>query len=202
MEWGHVLSKLALSDRQMEAVDTRPPPSEREVLERRLAEGDLRAQESLYALTADPDLQTWDPAAAAGHLLAILARGTPADDAFVLQRFRTAPPEVRAGVEAQVDIVGLYERAATGGDPRAALDLGLLLQTRAGSAAQLTVARTWLERAATGGEIAAMTELGRMLALGLGGPPDRGLALAWLDQAARAGDPDAAELARLLRAAE
>ena len=38
-----------------------------------------------------------------------------------------------------------------------------------------------------------------MLVTGLGAPADKEAALTWLDQAERAGDPEAGELARMLR---
>ncbi len=74
-------------------------------------------------MTADPDLPTYDAAAAAGYLGEILGQGTADGDAFVLARYRAAPPELQTLVEAQLDVVTIFTRAANRDDPRAAYDL-------------------------------------------------------------------------------
>jgi hypothetical protein len=198
---GFVLSRLALSTRQMEAYGTRPAPDRIAVLSRELAEGDGGARQSLYALTANPDLAGHDPAAAADHLLA-LARGGAADQAFALTAYRNAPAAVRAALDARFDMMPLYRRAAEAGSAEARLDLALLLRAQAGGPADLAASAGWLEKAAGAGNVTAMAELGRVLATGLGVAPDPAAALRWLDQAAAAGDAGAADLARLLRLSE
>ncbi len=199
MTLGNALSKLGLTNRQMLTFAQGAAPTEYEVYQRRLAEGDARALQSLYALAADPDLQTWNPEAAAEHLLAILAQGTAEGDDFALQRLALADPAIRDLVEDRVDVIGIYTRAAQRGDPALAYGLARLLQERAVTVTDLAQARDWMTRAAEGGEVPAMADLGRMLAIGLGGPADRQAALQWLDQAGRAGDAAAADLARLIR---
>ena len=198
-EYGHVLAKLALADRQMALFDQGAAPNERQVLERELAEGNAAARRSLYALTADPDLQTWDPDAAAGYLLSLIAEGTAEDEAWVLTSYRVADAAVRDIVDARFDITDLYQRASRRGDVQARLDLALLLRARAAGASDLRAAADWLLQAAEAGSVEAMAELGRTFAFGLGVPVDREAALNWLDQANRAGDTAAGDLARLLR---
>ncbi len=199
VEGGHVLSRLALTNRQMDAYGTRAAPGQIAVLTRELAEGDGGARRSLYALTANPDLAGYDPAAAAGHLLALVQGTGTSDEAFVLTAYRQAPAAVRAALAARFDMMPIYRRAAEAGQSQAQLDLALLLQATAQGPADLATSAGWLTRAATAGNVTAMAELGRVLATGLGVPADRAGALGWLDQAGTAGDAGAADLARLLR---
>lgn len=196
----HVLSRLALSTRQMEAWATRAAPDRAAVLARELAEGDGGARASLWALAANPSLPGYDPAAAAEHLQA-LAEGSPADQAFARAAYAEAPPEVQAAVAARFDVTPLYARAAEAGEAQAQLDYAMALRATAKGPGDLAASAGWLEKAAGAGNVAAMAELGRVLAAGLGVPADRAGALHWLDQAGAAGDRAAAETARLLRIA-
>ncbi len=195
----HVLSRLALTNRQMDAYGTRAAPDQIAVLTRELAEGDGGARRSLYALTANPDLRGYDPGVAADHLLALLQGADASDEAFVLTAYAGAPAAVRAAVAARFDIGPVYARAAEAGSAQAQLDLALLLRTQAKGPADLATSAGWLAKAAAAGNVTAMAELGRVLATGLGVPANRAGALGWLDQAGTAGDAGAAEMARLLR---
>ena len=197
LQGGNVLAKLALTDRQVRYFDTGAAPNLRQVFERALAEGDLTAHRSLYILTANPDLPSYDPAAAAGHLTALLAFAE--EETFVLENYRMADPDVRAAVDALQDVNALFLRAAENGDIIAKRDYALTLRDTAASLSELQTSTRWLKEAAEGGDIIAITELGRALAFGIGVAQDRVQALTWLEQAARAGNTDAMELAHLLR---
>lgn len=194
---GHVLAKLAITDRQMAAFDTGAAPTAREVSERALADGDLTAHRSLYLLTADPDMPFYDPAAAADHLIALL--GMPDQEGFVLGSYRRATSDIRAFLAQRVDMGALFLRAAERGDIVAKRDYAILLRDTAVSRADLQTAARWLREAADGGDVIAMTEYGRALAYGIGVTEDKPAALALLEQAERAGNSEAAMLARLLR---
>lgn len=198
VEGGNVLSRLGLTNRQMGNWRLGPAPSRREALERALAEGDGSARRALFDLLADPDLPSFDPEAASGHLLALLGTGDAADEAWALGRLRLADPLVRGPVEAALDLPALLGRAAQAGDAEAQLDLATYLRDTAAGPADLADSLRWLRRAAEAGHPPAMAELGRALALGLGAAPDREEALLWLGRAAEAGDGEAADLARLL----
>lgn len=198
---GHILSKLDLSNRQVKNHGIGAAPGPVEVYERQLAEGDDGARRSLFALTGNPDLPTYDPRAAAGHLLGVLESGDAHDEAWVLRSYRLAPPEVQAEASSRFDLRALYHRAAGRGDAVAALELGLLLRQTASGPAELSDSLRWLQASAEAGNIEAMAELGQMLATGLGGAPDREAALAWLDRAGRGGNAQAGDMARLLRLA-
>ena len=200
MEGGNVLAKLALTDRQVSYFDYGAAPTMRQVFERALTEGDLTARRSLYILTANPDLPSYDPGAAAGYLVALLA--TPDEESFVLENYRLAGPEVRGAVDALQDVSALFLRAAQNGDIVAKRDYALTLRDTATSLVELQTSTRWLQEAAEGGDIAAMTELGRAMAYGIGIAQDRTGALTWLEQAERAGDTAAAQLAHLLRLEE
>ncbi len=196
---GSVLAKLALTDTQVGMYDKGTAPTEIEVLERVLAEGDRSALRGLFTLTADPDLQSYDPQAAVGHLAALMATGLPEDEDFVRHSFARASPELRTLVNQRIDVMGMYLRAAQRGDIPAKLSLGLLLRDTASSLADLQSSARWLREAAEGGSVTAMAELAQMMTQGIGAPPDRKAALDWAEQAARGGDARSAELARLLR---
>ena len=199
MQGGNVLAKLALTDRQVSYFNTGAAPTIRQVFERALAEGDLTAHRSLYILTANPDLPSYDPAAAAEHLTALLAIAD--EQTFVLENYRLAGPDVRAAVDALQDVSALFLRAAQNGDIGAKRDYALTLRDTATSLTELQTSTRWLQEAAEGGDIVAMTELGRAMAYGIGITQDRTGALTWLEQAERAGNADAANLAHLLRLA-
>ena len=200
-EGGHVLSKLRLTNRQVAWFDdgTAPDPVARAT--RSLAEGDPGALMQLVRLTSDPDLSTYDPAVAATHLLAAIARG--ASDEFVPLStiYRETTDEVRRAVDATTDIAGVLQEAATGGDVAAAYALGMTLRDAAKSSVELSRSFDLLESAALRGHRDAMFETGYALGLGLGRAPDLAAAVSWLEQAADMGHTDAAALAQSLRIA-
>ena len=199
MDNGNVLGKLNLKDWQINDYGIGNPPNELDVQKRNLAEGDQGALRSIFALTADSDLRTYDPAVAADTLLTLLKQGTADDEAWVLGLYRKTDPAVRAQIESKVDIRGLYEKAAQRGDVAAKLEYGLLLRDTAKTAANLVASGRWLKEAAEAGNVTAMTEYGVALAYGYGVAADPGGALAWLDKADQAGNLRARDLARLLR---
>lgn len=196
---GNVLSKLNLKDWQIDDYGIGNPPNELDVLKRNLAEGDQGALRGIVALTADSDLRTYDPAAAADTLLTLLKQGTAEDEAWVLDLYGKLDPAVRTQIEAKVDIRGLYEKAAGRGDVQAKVTYGLLLRDTAKTSANLVASAKWLREAAEAGNVTAMAEYGTALAHGYGVTADPAGALTWLDKAAEAGNGQARDLARLLR---
>jgi len=198
IEGGHVLSKLRLSDLQMEAYGEGAAPTVLEVFERALREGDASARRSLFRLTGDPDLETFDADSAARYLAA-LAQGVDADQVWALEQFRRADPAVRAAAATLFDLGDLYQRAAARGDTRARLDWALLRRDTARTTADLADSARLLSEAAEAGNSAAMVELGQVLGFGIGVPRDVGQALGWLARAEQLGQVRAAGLAQLLR---
>jgi hypothetical protein len=199
MENGNVLGKLNLKDWQLDDYGNGNPPNELDVQKRNLAEGDMGALRGIFALTADSDLRTYDPAVAADTLLRLIKEGTAEDEAWVLGLYRKVDPGVRTAIESKVDIQGLYEKAAGRGELSAKVEYGLLLRANAKTPAQLAASAKWLEEAAEAGDTTAMAEYGAALAHGYGVPADPAAALLWLDKAGQAGNTQAADLARLLR---
>jgi len=197
VDGGHVLAKLSISDRQMDFFDTGAAPSALEVAERARAEGAALASLTLFNLTADPGLPSYNPTDAAALLIDLLS--APGQESQALSAFRRAGDAVRAAVEARIDMRPILLAAANRGDAAAVRDFGLFLRDTATSTAELQEALRWIEEAAAAGDTAAMTAWGEALAFGLGVAPDRAAALTWLERAERAGDMDAARLARLLR---
>lgn len=196
---GNVLGKLNLRDWQITTYGTGNPPNELDVQKRNLAEGDRGALRGIFDLTADADLRTYDPTTAADTLLTLLRDGTAEDEAWVLGLYRKVDPAVRAQIEAKVDIRSLYEKAAARGDVQAKLNYGLMLRETARTPANLQSSARWLREAAEAGSVPAMAEYGYALAYGLGVAPDVAGALVWLDKAAQSENPQARDLARLLR---
>jgi hypothetical protein len=194
---GHVLAKLSISDRQMAFFDTGAAPTALDIAERARAEGAAMASLTLFDMTADPGLPSYDPAAAASHLIDLLA--VAGQESQALAAFRRAPEPVRAAVQSRIDMGPILRAAANRGDAAAVREYGLQLRDTATSTAELQEALRWIEEAAAAGDTAAMTAWGEALAFGLGIAPDRAAALSWLERAERTGDPDAARLARLLR---
>lgn len=198
LEHGNVLAKLRLTDEQMAAYRDGRAPDELEVYTRATLDGDIVAYRQLYRLTADPALDTFAPAAAAGYLSALLRQGDEGDWRWAQAQLRAAPDHVRDAIGAAVDLRDLYRRAADAGDVRSMLELGLLMRDTAGSAEDLEESARWLKKAADNGSIPAMRELGQVLAHGIGVPRDRREAMQWLEKASRGGDVQAARLVRLL----
>ncbi|MBE2278069.1 MAG: sel1 repeat family protein [Rhodobacteraceae bacterium] len=201
IEGGHSLSRLALTNRQMDLYGTGPMPGPADVLARTAAEGDLASRRSLYLLAADADRAGYDPKKAADMLVALLQSGNKADEDFAMENYRSAPAEVRAAVDDAVDLRPLLRRAAEAGNGQAQFDLAFLLRNTARGGADLTESVRWLTKSAESGNVAAMKALADALTQGLGATADKQAAIGWYDKAARGGDKTAAEMARLLRLA-
>ncbi len=201
IEGGHTLSRLALSNRQMDLYGTGPMPGPADVLARTAAEGDLTARRSLYLLSADPDRAGYDVAKAADLLVGLLQSGDKADEDFALAAYRGAAPDIRKAVDSAVDLRPLLRRAAEAGNVQAQLDLAFLLRDSARGGADLAESVRWMKKSAEGGNVAAMKALADALTQGLGVAIDRPAAIGWYQRAAEGGDAAAAEMARLLRLA-
>ncbi len=198
-EGGHTLSKLRLSNAQMDAFEEGAAPTELDVYQRALAEGDRSAHRRLFQLTADPDLRTYDPAAAADHMLAVVTNPGPGDEAWALATFRKVDDDVQALINGRYDISQLYISAAQRGDVAAKLEFGLLLRETAKTQRDLINSARWLKEAAENGDTEAMTELGYAQAYGIGVSRNVTEALGWLDKAAALGNNRAQDMASILR---
>ncbi len=202
MDGGHVLSKLRLSDPQMAQFNTGKAPSALDMETQALADGDFTARRRLYVLTANPDLPSYDPPAAAGHLASILTDKTA--DAqqvvWVMRQYRRSDAPVREAVETRLDMRPVFASVAEAGDTFAQFELGMLLRDNALTAEELQQSSDWLRKAALSGHDGAMVELARALGLGLGVPKNKTEALRWLQRARAAGNTGTASLATLIRA--
>ncbi|MGY3438852.1 MULTISPECIES: tetratricopeptide repeat protein [unclassified Marinovum] len=196
IEGHNTLSRLRLTNGQMEGFDTQAAPTASAVAERDLG-ADTAALWRLFALTGSPDLSGYDPETAASQFKALAQIPGTMPRAF--EQYLATPPELRAAIDHALDFKLLLAKAAQAGDPDALWRQARLLQSDAGSIQALAEAVTAVRAAALAGSVPAMTQYGRALALGLGITRDDTEALEWLDKAATAKDPDAAELARWLR---
>jgi TPR repeat protein len=198
MEGGHVLSKLRLTDAQMNRYLVGRAPDAKDVLERALGDGESNALRQLYRLASDPDLETYDPAAAAGYLSQVLNLVNDSDVPWILTNISSAEPAVREEVAKQFNIGELFQRSARNGDVDAAYNYGMLLRRSARTPTDLAESAGWLRDAADNGSVPAMREFGYALVLGIGTQRDTVAAAEWLRRASRMGDTRADELLTLL----
>ena len=198
-DYGHTLSKLRLSDPQMDQWRRGRAISESEAYARLLSEGDTSAHRELYRLTSDPDLETYDPQAAAEHLFALASRRGGGDEAWVLTSFRKADADVQQAIRARFDINAVYQAAIDNGSVDAKYEYAMSLRANASQPNDLNNSARWLKEAAEAGNIDAMTEYGYALAYGIGIPRNVREALSWFDQAASGGSERAQSLAGLIR---
>jgi hypothetical protein len=152
----------------------------------------------LYRLASDPDLETYDPAAAANYLSQVLNLVNDSDVPWILTNISSAEPEVREEVAKQFNIGELYQRSARNGDVDAAYNYGMLLRRSARTPTDLAESAGWLRDAADNGSVPAMREFGYALVLGIGVQRDTVAAEEWLRRASRMGDGRADELLTLL----
>ncbi|MCR9125469.1 MAG: sel1 repeat family protein [Rhodobacteraceae bacterium] len=199
IEGGHVLSKLRLSDSQMEVFNEGAAPGVLDVYQRALADGDISAHRRLFRLLSDPDLETYNPAEAATHLLSLLQSPRDADRTWVLTHYRKANEEVRNATAATFNIDDVFMQASQSGDANAKYEFGLMLRDTAKTPTDLINSARWLQQAAQAGNPAAMAEYGYALAYGIGVPQDMIQALQWLDRSAAAGEARAKDMAQLVR---
>jgi len=201
-ERGHVLSKLRLSNQQISWFDQGAAPDPVGRATRALLEGDPSALMRLIKLTANPDLPTYDAEAAVRHFVSGAGREDADDIATLARVYRGTTDEIRAVLDAMIDMDDILYRFAQVGDVEAAYALGMRLRDTASSSDDLAKSLEWLEASATRGHRDAMYQTGYALGLGLGGAADTDGAIGWLEQAASLGHPDAAALTKMLRIAK
>ena len=197
-EGGHTLSRLRLTNEQMEMYAEGRAPDAVTVTERALAEGESIAAFELYQLLANPDLESYDPQKAAQVYLDIVALNNPDDLTWLIESFRLSSDEIRSEIEILYDITRIFETAIDRGDSQMRFEYAMVLRERARSAQELTESIDLLRTAAINGSVSAMREYGRVLGYGLGVPRDSSEAALWLSQADEMGDPQALEILRLL----
>ena len=198
-EGGHVLSKLRLTNRQMQLFEEGAAPDPVARAKRAFQEGDPGAVLRLIALTANPDLSSYDSEAAAALLKAAIQVSDLSAVGSLVALYRAAPEEIRTQVDAGIDVTAALQKAAEAGDADSAFELGMLLRDNATRASELSQSLIWLEAAATKGHREAMFEAGYALGFGLGRAPDVGAAIAWLEQAGSVGHAQAGALVRTLK---
>lgn len=200
-EGGHALSKLGLSDRQVDWFDGGVAPNPVDRAARDLAEGDPNALMRLINLTSNPNLPTYDVAAASRYFETAIAGASTERLVALAAVYRASAGEVRRAIDARVNIDDVLLRVARSGDVAAAFALGMRLRDTAKDAAGLAQSLSLLEAAALRGHRDAMYETGFALGFGLGRRVDAPGAIKWLEQAATVGHPEAAALAKTLRIA-
>lgn len=199
-EGGHVLSKMRLSNSQMNWFDdgAAPDPVARAI--RAMAAGDKTALMRLVGLTADPDLPTYDAKAAVEYFVTGAGRADVRDAAALATVYRTTSDEVRTALDRKIDIEDILKQSAENGDASAAFVLGMRMRDTATSGDDLAGSLDWLEKAAKRGHREAMYQTGFALGFGMRRVADIENAISWLEQAANIGHQDAKALANVLRA--
>jgi TPR repeat protein len=197
---GHLLSKLKLTDNQVDLFDAGSAPNVRQVVARNLTEGEPNADMRLYRLTGNPDLPGFDARAAAGHLMSVLNVARDEELIWVMSSYRSAHEDVRALVDQRRDMTAVLRNAANAGDNRTRFEYAMYLRDNAKTPDDLSQSTQWLKKAAEGGYDDAMVELGFALGFGLGTQSNKSAALDWLARAEKLGHPRAAGLAQLIGA--
>ncbi|MBT8416552.1 MAG: hypothetical protein KJO42_03860, partial [Silicimonas sp.] len=180
LEHGNSLTRLRLSDRQLEsfqmglsiAEDTVP------LIDTATADIGLLRQSYLRAVNSrNPDVGA---EVAADYLISIFNGGNREQYRWALAQYRTADLKIRQAVDARIDIrTGLAE-AAESGDPVAQYEFGMFLRSVAETRQDLKSSTDWLAKAAHGGNGNAMIEYAHAIGFGLGREPDPKTALMWL----------------------
>ncbi|MCH2164739.1 MAG: hypothetical protein MK098_08820 [Marinovum sp.] len=199
-EGGHVLSKLRLNNAQLGWYGKGEAPDLVARAKRNWSEGDDTALLRLITLTADPNRASYDPGAAAQYFVEATQRAKLEVLTTMTEVYRATSQTVRDQIDAQVDIASLLQAAAATGDSASALDLGLLLRSRATTPSDLTASYEWVEQAAKSGSIEAMFELGRAFGFGIGVAQNRVEAINWLTHATNLGHSEAKTLLTILTA--
>ena len=200
MEAGHILSKLGLTDQQVDEFNRGRPNLAAEAEAHSQTESDRDDIRQLYLLTADPESSAFDPAAAAAQIEDLVARDETPVTNWALARYRQADRRVQVAIEERVDFRAVLESAAAAGSGVAQYELGMLLRRRAGDPEDLRSSAEWLRKAAEAGHRDAMVEYGYALGLGAGLEADPKLALIWLQKAESLGNMQARELITLFAA--
>lgn len=185
VEGGNSLTKLGLSDRQVADFDRGPSIAE-DMLDRPSQGADsFDRRRQRYLEVSDPALPEFDPDEA-GRLLVEMV-GSPDRDhsRWALTRYRKAAPDVRASVEALIDLPAHLRAAADTGDTEAQYQLGMFLRNKAEDGDTLRTSTAWLATAANGGHADATLEYAYAIGFGIGRDADPKLALIWLDRASR-----------------
>jgi TPR repeat protein len=106
-------------------------------------------------------------------------------------------PEIQRQVTQRIDVRGLYQKSAEGGQPIAMREVAKLLRDDAKDSKTILAAFTWLKKAAEAGDAEAMFLLSQSYAYGLGTRPALDAAQTWMAKAAEAGYPAATQVLKL-----
>lgn len=191
---GHVLSKLRLSDRQMNAFQDGAAPTAANLAQRPVRS--TAKEKHLFRVTANPKLDSFDPETAARYFATLANSDTPQNLAWAMEQFLAAPEPVQMAISNNSTGMDLFETAAQAGIPAAMESYARALFL----AGDMRGYVKWTKQAAQSGRVQPMADLGDMLAMGSGVKRNIREAETWLDKARKAGHPDASRRLQLLRA--
>ncbi|WP_306132374.1 hypothetical protein [Roseivivax marinus] len=132
----------------------------------------------------------------------MISASPPENIPSVLTMVSFAPDEVREKVEANIDRRALLRASAEGGNAEAQLELAMLVQDEAETAADLNRYADLLAASAGQGNDAAMLRLSQAYTYGLGVERSLERADLWLARAAEAGNEEAVRTTRMLETAK
>ncbi|WP_235882880.1 tetratricopeptide repeat protein [Rhizobium rhizophilum] len=146
---------------------------------------------------ADDTGESYDPQMASDIFVDLVQRSDLQEVPEKLLMLANMKPEIQRQVTQRIDVRGLYQKSAEGGQPIAMREVAKLLRDDAKDSKTILAAFTWLKKAAEAGDAEAMFLLSQSYAYGLGTRPALDAAQAWMAKAAEAGYPAAAQVLKL-----
>ena len=163
------------------------------LFERAATGGDVKAEQSLLKLYADPKSPLYSPQKAADTMVAVVKGEAPIHIISTLERLGRTHRAIHDQVLARVDLVTLYDNAAKTGDPVGMRELGKLKLAQGGSS-EAILAKDMFQKAAEAGDPEAMVLLAKNYAFGIGTEPSLVSAKIWLERAANLNYKEAQEM--------
>ncbi len=162
--------------------------------------GSRTAVHRLLRIYGDKSRPEHDPEKAVALYVDLVDRSSATQIAGVLDEISRKDANLRAAVEARLDLDSLYRTSAEAGDPAAMREHSRRLRAAAQTREEIETSTDWLLRASEAGDVPAMLMLAQSYSLGVGVPISVENARLWLELAADAGDPTAASMVKMFTA--
>lgn len=141
--------------------------------------------------------ESYDPQKASDIFVDLVARSDLESVPEKLLMLANMKPEIRRQVSQRIDVRGLYQKSAEGGQPVAMREVAKLLREDAKDSKSILASFGWLKKAAEAGDAEAMFLLSQSYAYGLGTRPALDAAQTWMAKSAEAGYPAATQVLKL-----
>lgn len=159
--------------------------------------GEPAAFYRLVKYFANDASESYDPKKASDIFVELVQRSDMESVPEKLLMLANMKPEIRRQVSQRIDVRGLYQTSAEGGQPVAMREVAKLLRDDARDSKSILASFNWLKKAAEAGDGEAMFLLSQSYAYGLGTRPALDAAQTWMVKAAEAGYPAATQVLKL-----